>query len=215
MKITNEVDVGIEELEKTKIPMDRLSALTDGIFAIAMTILILSIVAPDSHSIASLGPMNNYIMVLLPQLGTYVVSFIIIGVFWLNHHLFVYVDDSDLGFTWLNLIWLLFVCMLPFSADFLSSFGQFGIAERVFGMNILLIELMFVFMSRYAMKHDMIRGDTAELKSFVRRGFLAVIIITVIVVALAFMDINAGFYLYLIFPFVTSLPVVSVHHKNE
>lgn len=213
MKITNELDLGTGELEKIKIPMDRLSALTDGIFAIAMTILILSIVAPDSHSIASLGQMNNYIRVLLPQLGTYVVSFIIIGVFWLNHHLFVYVEDSDLGFTWLNLLWLLFICMLPFSADFLASFGQFGVAEQVFGINILLAELMFVFMSRYAMRHDMIRGDVVELKSFVRRGFLAVIVITVVVVVLAFMGISAGFYLYLIFPFLTSLPVFSVHHK--
>ena len=89
----------------------RLEAFSDGVFAIVITLLILDIKIPEVQSTA----LPAALVKMLPQLVTYVLSFFIIGLYWhLHHQVATQIKLIDGAFIWLNLVWLLFVSVLPF-----------------------------------------------------------------------------------------------------
>jgi uncharacterized membrane protein len=102
--------------------LGRLLALSDGVFAIALTILVIEIALPrhvaDQHLRAALAR-------LAPKYVAYVVSFLVIGRFWIAHHLaFRYIARYDGTLLWLNLILLMMVAFLPFPTSVLGDFGN-------------------------------------------------------------------------------------------
>jgi uncharacterized membrane protein len=111
--------------------LGRILALSDGVFAIALTILVIEIALPshvaDEHlrgALARLGP--KYV--------AYVLSFLVIGRFWLAHHLaFRYIDRSDGRLLWLNLILLMMVAFLPFPTSVLGNYGNVPEAALLYG----------------------------------------------------------------------------------
>ena len=121
----------------------RLEALSDGIFAFAMTLLVIGLSAPDK---ATLVPTNAYALQVLLALYSsfmhYVLAFLILGAFWLTQHMqFHSVRTPDKLFTWINLVTLMFVALLPFSASFSGAFSNVPVGAMVFESNLLLIGL--------------------------------------------------------------------------
>src|SRR6185503_16793992 len=93
----------------------RLETFADGVFAIAITLLVIEIHLPEHDQIARLGGLWQALVQLWPSYFGYVVSFIVIGIMWANHHnLMKLVDRVDHGFITLNLLLLLGVAFLPF-----------------------------------------------------------------------------------------------------
>ena len=121
----------------------RLEALSDGIFAFAMTLLVIGLSVPDK---ATLVPTNTYALHVLLALYSsfihYVLAFLILGAFWLSQHMqFHSVRTPDKLFTWINLVTLMFVALLPFSASFSGAFSNVPVGAMVFESNLLLIGL--------------------------------------------------------------------------
>jgi uncharacterized membrane protein len=112
--------------------LGRILALSDGVFAIALTILVIEIALPahvaDEHlrgALARLGP--KYV--------AYVLSFLVIGRFWLAHHLaFRYIARFDGMLLWLNLILLMMVAFLPFPTSVLGNYGNVPEAALLYGV---------------------------------------------------------------------------------
>jgi uncharacterized membrane protein len=97
----------------------RLESLTDGIFGTVMTVLILSLSVPIVTS-GSLPSENSqllsYLTSLLPDILSYVISFAILGTFWIRHHtMFHYVTRVDRVVLWLNILFLMTIGFIPFS----------------------------------------------------------------------------------------------------
>src|SRR5215469_4861142 len=95
----------------------RLEAFSDGVFAIVITLLILDIHAPSTASLSvhDLRP-------LLPHIATFVLSFIIVGVYWVaHHHMLHFIRQVDRNLLWLNLLLLLCVVFIPFPASLLGT----------------------------------------------------------------------------------------------
>ena len=89
----------------------RLEAFSDGVFAIVITLLILDIRIPNVQPTA----LGAALVTILPQVLTYILSFFIVGLYWhIHHQVAAQVKLIDEAFIWLNLVWLLFVSMLPF-----------------------------------------------------------------------------------------------------
>jgi uncharacterized membrane protein len=98
----------------------RVEALSDGIFAIAITLLVLTISVPEDYT-----RLGHELTDRWPSLLAYVVSFAVIGVMWLNHHsVFAQLDHIDRPFVYLNLLLLLSIAFLPYPT------GVFGQAMR-------------------------------------------------------------------------------------
>jgi uncharacterized membrane protein len=122
---------------------ERLAALSDGIFAMAMTLLVLELHAPAAEAIHSEQGLSTALAALAPKLTMYVMSFLTLGIFWvgqqaqLNH-----LERSDRSLSWLHLVFLFFVSLTPFSTTLLAEFNTYRSALLVYWLNILMLGAM-------------------------------------------------------------------------
>jgi len=104
------------------LPTKRLETLVDGIFAIAMTLLVLGLAVPHINGPLSNMVVQNSFYSLLPNLFSFVLSFILLALFWnIHHRIFTQIKFINSTLLWINVVWLLFIVLVPFSA---SAIGE-------------------------------------------------------------------------------------------
>ncbi len=157
--------------------VERLTALTDGLFAVAMTLLVLDLRVPASEAWAVLDHgLWDALLKLGPNFGAYLLSFTMLGTFWLAQHtLLTILGRSDRTLTWIHLGFLFVVTLLPFSAALLAEFHNLRLAVGVYWLNILLLGLGLKWSSRYGRQAFLTGEDQAlsRLATFRRRILLA------------------------------------------
>ncbi len=141
----------------------RLEAFSDGVFAIAITLLVLEISVPLSSEDDLLKALGEQ----WPSYLGYVVSFSTIGAVWLAHTVITeYLDHADAKILRLNLLLLLVVAFMPFPTKLLAGFADNADAERVaatvYGINLLLTMVMVSLLWRYALREHLVRPDLAD-----------------------------------------------------
>jgi uncharacterized membrane protein len=147
------MSVNLDEWETTK----RIETLVDGIFAIAMTLLVLNLSIPQLTGSVSNITVENYLLALIPKLFTYALSFIILAIFWrVNHQQFYKIKRANSLFLWITVIWLLFVALVPFSTSLMGSYGETQSANIFFNSNLLLIGIFSGLIWYYATKKGFI-----------------------------------------------------------
>jgi hypothetical protein len=124
----------------------RVLALTDGVFAIIITLLVLEIHVPELTQGHSL---NEALAEVRPSLVAFVISFILAGMYWVGHRdLFALIRRTDRGLVWLNILYLLPLCLLPFGAGLLGRYDTEPVALRIYGLNLVVIAVMRVVIWR-------------------------------------------------------------------
>jgi uncharacterized membrane protein len=137
---------------------NRIETLVDGIFAISMTLLVLSLDVPVLSSTVTDITLQNYLWGLWPKFYIYALSFILLAVFWrINHEQFSRINKTDNTLVWINVIWLMFVALVPFSTSLVGDYGDMQSAAIFFNLNMLFIGLFSFFNWYYASSHDFIR----------------------------------------------------------
>jgi uncharacterized membrane protein len=151
--------------------LDRLAALSDGIFAVAMTLLVLNLHVPPSQPIRTEGDLWAALVTLGPNLLPYLMSFLTLGIFWvgqqtqLNHF-----TRSDRDLAWIQLGFLLAVTLMPFSTALLAAFITFKVALAVYWFNILLLGALLFGSWQYAWRAGLVKDDiTIAMRSAVER----------------------------------------------
>jgi uncharacterized membrane protein len=130
---------------------NRLEALSDGVFAIVMTILVLEISVPLITGTSANMELLHRLLEMWPKFLAYGVSFLVLGVIWINHHLmFHHIRRADNKLVWINIIMLMFVALVPFSTSLLGGYGQTQTAVVAYGANILLCLIMGFILWAYA-----------------------------------------------------------------
>jgi uncharacterized membrane protein len=120
--------------------VERLAALSDGVFAVAMTLLALDLRAPAAEAIHSEHELWRALVTLSPRLLMYMMSFMTLGIFWvgqqtqLNH-----LRRSDRSLTWIHLAFLFVVTVMPFSTALLAEHTEYRLALLFYWLNILLL----------------------------------------------------------------------------
>jgi uncharacterized membrane protein len=120
--------------------LDRLAGLSDGVFAFAMTLLVLDLRPPAISSIHSERDLWNALVQIAPRLIPYLMSFLTLGIFWVGqqtHH--DRLAHSNRSYVWLQLSFLLVVTFVPFSTALLASFIAYRVALLVYWLNIFLL----------------------------------------------------------------------------
>ncbi len=121
----------------------RFEAFSDGVFAIAITLLVLEIHLPDAATLSN-GQMLQYLGHLWPQLLTYVTSFTTIGIIWLNHHAtFAPVKRVDRQTLALNLLLLLAVCFVPFPTALVAKYGPLPASTVLYGATLTALGVAY------------------------------------------------------------------------
>jgi len=142
---------GDERGQVTGLTKGRVEALTDGIFAFAMTLLVTTLDFPNST--ATLPPLTASSLVSLysPDLLQYIIAFAVLAGFWVTHHThFHYIRVMDRTALWINIACLLFVALLPFSTALAGDYPDTPLAAIVFEANLLTIGLLILLIWNYA-----------------------------------------------------------------
>lgn len=154
--------------------IERLAALSDGIFAVAMTLLVLDLHAPAAEAIHSEADLRHALIALAPRLVTYLMTFITLGIFWvgqqtqLNH-----LERSARSLTWLHLAFLFVVTLMPFSASFLAEHIVFRTALLLYWVNILLLGLTLYLTWTCAIRLRLVKHDiTPAVRTAIHRRIL-------------------------------------------
>ncbi len=161
--------------EKTTCSPGRLEAFSDGVFAVALTLLVLEVKVPHLHDAVSRPEAWQALRLLAPKLGSWVLSFAYIAVFWVNHHhFFDLVEDVNPGLLWLNNLLLLFLCFIPFPTAFIGDYPLNPVALASFAAVLMGAGLVFTLMWPYAYRHGLLRSSVRKkvVQGVVRRGGL-------------------------------------------
>lgn len=181
----------------------RLEALSDSIFAFAMTLLVLSFNIPSAGQMSTPAGVVDYIGHFWQEFLFYVLSFIILASYWMTHHRqFHLIRKVDVIMTWLNISLLLLVAMLPFSTNMIGEFSGHLFVALLFNLNIFFISLAFRLMMAYAVSHSEIMAedcDLAAIRASHNRNWIfpAVALLAVIV---SFYDPRSSTLVYLLVP---------------
>lgn len=120
----------------------RLEAFSDGVMSIALTIMVLGLQTPRSASAAELLP-------LLPRLLSYVLSFVYVGIYWVNHHhLLQLADRVDRRVLWANLHLLFWVSLIPFVTDWIAGHHRDTAPVACYGVVLMMCSISFLVLKR-------------------------------------------------------------------
>lgn len=148
--------------------LERLAALSDGIFAVAMTLLVLDLHVPVStisNHITNEQGLWKALINLGPNLLPYLMSFLTLGIFWVGQQTQLnYFKQSNRHLTWIHLAFLLAVTLMPFSTALLAAFITFRVALVVCWVNIVLLGTMLFVSWRYAQHAQLMKDElTTEI----------------------------------------------------
>jgi uncharacterized membrane protein len=136
-----------ELLERTRDPA-RVLALSDGVFAIIMTLLVLDIQVPKLAARETLS--YAFLLNVWPNIVVFVISFVLTGLYWVEHRdMFNLLHGVERGLVWLNILYLLPVALVPAAAAFLSAYSRDAFAIRSYGLLLILIALMRLLLWYY------------------------------------------------------------------
>ena len=170
--------------------VDRLQTLADGVFAVAMTLLVLDVRLPVAE-VDSNRALWDQLHDLAPQFAAYLLSFTMLGTFWLAQHTFLErCRRSDRTLAWATLIFLFFVSTLPFSASTLAEHVHLSLAVGVYWANLLGLGLSLGWQIWHADRVGLV-DDPREL-SLVRRRLVLAQSLYAVAAALALISPPAG-----------------------
>jgi uncharacterized membrane protein len=192
---------------------DRLEALVDGVFAVVMTLLILTLTVPRepagvSHAVLA-KRLGHDLYTLRFTLLAYAISFVVSGVYWVGHHnQFEAIQRTDRVLLWITIVFLLSVTGIPFSTALLGAYPDQQIAVVVYGGNLVVIGLVLSLQWRYATRgYRLIDQDLDPL--LIRHAARRILIgpsAYLLAIGLSFISATTSIAIYVLVPLLYILP---------
>jgi uncharacterized membrane protein len=147
----------------------RVVAFSDGVFAIAITLLVLQIDVPQSAESSS--ELWHEIFVQNGNIYAFAISFAVIGRFWVIHHRFFgELTGFDSRLMAINLLYLFWVVAIPFSSQVLGLYGDTTTGVVIYAANLAILTLVGVLMTTYAVRFGLVADERSEVVTANRRG---------------------------------------------
>jgi uncharacterized membrane protein len=185
------------------IAKNRLETLVDGIFAIAMTLLVLGITPPKPQESLAPAILPDMIISLIPQVFLFIIAFLVLALFWLAHHRqFHFVHQVDPTLVWINVLLLISIVFVPFSTDVAGDYPEVLSAVLLFHANMLVVNLLFAFHWRHIYRHEHLCDPVPEKKIIHHWYLRSALIPALAIIGGAIALISPPFYLlvYIILP---------------
>lgn len=209
----NELDtVGLAASIIRGLGKGRVEALTDGIFATVMTVLVLGLRVP---TVPPNSTLSQELLNIWPSVLSYAMSFVILGVYWVGHHaMFHYVRATNRVFLWINILFLLTVGFIPFSTSLLGSHSGERAAVIVYGSNLILCGLSLYATWWYAASnHRLVDPDLdPHVVSLAKRRILVGPLVYLAAIGFSFLDTRISIILYILtLPFYILPGHIDIH----
>ena len=176
-------------MRRWRLKPNRLEAFSDGVFAIIITIMVLEFKIPQGHDL-------NALHQLLPQLLSYILSFILIANYWNNHHhMFQIITEVDGRILWANAHLLFWISLMPIATTWMGENISYPLPMAVFGILQLASGLSYLILSRELIYHHGAESEIAKALGTSKKELISVAIYFA-GVPLAFLDSRLGFTCY-------------------
>jgi uncharacterized membrane protein len=143
--------------------LERLAALSDGIFAVAMTLLVLDLHIPTAAQVHGEGQLLAALCAMGPQWLAYGMSFLTLGIFWAGQQTQLnYISEGTRDLTWIHLGFLFAVTLLPLSTRLLAEFITYRSALLIYWVNILAMGAMLYWSWAHATHANLIKDDAPQ-----------------------------------------------------
>jgi uncharacterized membrane protein len=174
--------------------LDRLAALSDGIFAVAMTLLVLDLRVPVVEGLHTEAALWHELVKLSPRLLTYFLSFLTLGIFWVGQQTQLnQLTRSDRNLTWIHLGFLLGVSLMPFSTGLLAEFTTNRLALVVYWLNLLLLGVVLFASLSYQARSGLLKDDTtAQMLAAGRRRIVVYQVLYAVCLLVGLVSTYAG-----------------------
>ena len=187
----------------------RIEAFSDGVFAIAITLLVIEIGVPHVEGTTLFGALVEQ----WPSYLGYVISFLQIGVIWANHHnRFRFIERSDHGLLFLNILFLMCVAFIPFPTALLAEYLERTASERetagvIYAGTLAVTAVFFTLLWLYAVANRLVdRNLDPSLVRAMTRRYLLGTVAYLLVFVLAFVNVAASLILIVVLALLFVLP---------
>jgi uncharacterized membrane protein len=188
---------------------NRIEALADGIFAVAMTLLVLDVKLPDGETFASSGALLDRLLSLEHTFVIYFISFVVLGMFWVGHHAhFHYIRSVDHTLLWVNLLFLFGITSVPFATDLLGDHNALRLPYFYYGGKLLFLAGLLIGQVAYLRRHPEL-AEPSLTRDVARRLVLRTALfatIPLLSMAAVFYNTRLALYLYFLLLVVHFLP---------
>ncbi len=180
----------------------RIGALSDGVFAIVMTLLVIELAVPEVPKLLAAEQLHLKLIEMWPKFATYALSFITLGLMWSFHRImFQHIRRVNESVIWLNILYLMFVALVPFSTAILGEYSIFSTTAVVlWGANFILILLLYNITWWYVIKNKhLLNKDISPLEVMqLKINGVSSIIVFSIPIGLSFISPYIGIAIYIL-----------------
>lgn len=160
---------------------NRLEAFSDGVFAIVITLLILNVRLPE----VEYAHLQEGLIALLPVIGVYVLSFLVIGMHWVFHHYsFLFIKEVDGVILWLNIIFLLMMSFLPFPTMLLGKYPYQSLPLIIYTSNLILANIFGFFYILYLRMNPQLTTEMFNQNLFRKQIFMYAFVTSTYIISL-------------------------------
>jgi len=198
----------LDRFARGELKLGRIEAFSDGVFAIIVTLLVLELKVPALKDHASVNELTHQLIELLPKFLSWLISFVILCKFWLNHHhVLGLARHANYTLVWLNAVFLMGQSFVPFPTAMMGEFSSNPLAVSMFGVVMAVNTLLFMALHAYILRR-LIKPEVVDAQDphVVRKSFVGVFSYLVGAGA-AWLTIHAAFAVYLLTPLFFIVPV--------
>jgi uncharacterized membrane protein len=192
---------------------DRIVNLSDGVFAIAITLLVLDIRAPDIPKNLVSSRLPTALLSLWPDYLGYILSFVGISAFWLIHHsIFRPIRSYDRTLLYLNFLFLMVVAFVPFPTSLLGDYGDHKLPVAIYAATLAVGRLLLTAIHWYSTRNNQLLDepqDPATVRFFLRRG-LTIPAIFLLSIAISFFSVTVAICSWLV---MLAVDAVVIHRR--
>ena len=145
----------------------RIEALTDGIYAVAMTLLVIDLKVPDHSLIHTTGDLVGAVVQLSPRFLAWMISFLVLAFIWFAHHrTFSHVGQATGRLMALNFGQLAFVSLMPFSSALIGEYGGSLFSQIAYSADMVVVAVFALLLSRYVYRHPQLAPAPMPLGAY-------------------------------------------------
>jgi len=185
-----------------------MEAFSDGVFAIVVTLLVLELRVPVLPENFSTQDVLKELLHLSPKFFSFAMSFVIVAIFWVNHHQFFHIlEKTDRAMLWYNNLLLFWLSFVPFPTAFIGEHPVSMIPVMLYGAVLFFAGVSFNLMLRHAVKAKLFLKSVSDevLNQSVKRGVIGPVVYFVSIIS-AFISVYVSLSIFLLVPVIYFIP---------
>lgn len=201
-----------------KMKVERIISLADGIFSIAMTLLVVTIDLPKKGEELSAEGLHKFLFAQFQEIFNYALSFILLSLFWIiHHHQFHYITHTDKKHLWVNILMFMSITLVPFSTSMAGDFPNDWMTQTYFHLNMLAMGLLFYLNWAYVTKNKRLVDASLQDNDIAleKKKILVTPFVAFLALIVSFMQPRISIYLYLLIPVILALRRFNLKEKPD